>query len=507
MKLKKAIEEAVSAGYGGIWVRSPEHEDAIRLISDVCKEFGWNMAMFDLDRGFRIVGAEESHVTEPSLGAALKASIKWVETADDVETEDSQYLLVVRNLHFSLNNSKTIQILQHVIEEGAALGLHVIGLTPEGIKLPRELDNYFYPTHHTLPDMGELYDLVLEVDDEIKMPEKGSKDAEQLLSNVTGMTRMAAMGAYGISLARHNKMDPETLSQVKSETMEAGGLLSIHESKQGFEAVAGCDHIKDFLKTGILSPNKTDVVRLRAVMLLGWPGTGKSFLTQCLGKETTRPTVEVDVGALKGSLVGQTEENTRRALATLDAMAPCIAYFDEIEKAVTTNAMDSGASSGQLGALLTWLNDHTSDVVCVFTSNDISHLPPEFLRAERMDGIFYFGRPTREAKDRAWEIYEAKFGVSGERPDDTDWTPAEIKTCCRLAALFDRSLVDSANQVVPVYRTNGEKINALEEWAEDRCLSADYHGVFTRKSRPKMIERPGGGEKPRRRVRRKAGTK
>ena len=52
----------------------------------------------------------------------------------------------------------------------------------------------------------------------------------------------------------------------------------------------------------------------------------------CLGNETGRPTVVLDVGALLGSLVGQSESNVGAALKLADAMAPCVLFCDEIEK-------------------------------------------------------------------------------------------------------------------------------------------------------------------------------
>jgi len=36
------------------------------------------------------------------------------------------------------------------------------------------------------------------------------------------------------------------------------------------------------------------------------------------------------------------------------------------------------------------------------------------------------------------------------RPDDTNWTGAEVKSCCRLASLLDVPLVQAAQNVVPV---------------------------------------------------------
>jgi SpoVK/Ycf46/Vps4 family AAA+-type ATPase len=132
------------------------------------------------------------------------------------------------------------------------------------------------------------------------------------------------------------------------------------------------------------------------VLLLGVPGTGKSAFAKALGKETGRPTLVLDVGALMGSLVGQTEQNARRALQIADAMAPCILFIDELEKALSGAAgsgqNDSGVSSRMLGTLLSWMNDHTSNVYLIATCNDISRMAPELSRAERFDGIVFLGR-------------------------------------------------------------------------------------------------------------------
>jgi hypothetical protein len=47
------------------------------------------------------------------------------------------------------------------------------------------------------------------------------------------------------------------------------------------------------------------------------------------------------------------------------------------------------------------------------------------------------------------------------RPDDTDWTGAEITSCCRLASLLDVPLVQAPQNVVPVTVTAGDKIESL----------------------------------------------
>jgi hypothetical protein len=224
--------------------------------------------------------------------------------------------------------------------------------------------------------------------------------------------------------------------------------------------------------------------------------TGKSAFAKALGNETGRPTVTLNLGNLLGSLVGQTEQQTRLALQIVDAMAPCVLFVDEIEKGLAgtgEGSHDSGVGSRMLGSLLGWLNDHESDVFFIGTANDLRAIPPAFTRAERFDGIFFLDLPGRQAKDAIWEMYLKKFALplNMERPNDEQWTGAEIRSCCRLAAMLDIDLEDAALQVVPVAVTSAESIASLRGWAENRCLSADFPGVYQSKLYEKLIQNPG----------------
>jgi SpoVK/Ycf46/Vps4 family AAA+-type ATPase len=196
----------------------------------------------------------------------------------------------------------------------------------------------------------------------------------------------------------------------------------------------------------------------------------------------------LDVGSLMGSLVGQSEERTRQALRMIDAMAPCVVMIDEVEKAFAgaNSSGDSGVTSRMFGTFLSWLNDHTSDVFVVCTANDVSKLPPEFGRSERFDGIFFLDLPTREEKDAIWSIYRVQFEIDGDQrlPEDTDWTGAEIKACCRLAALLDVPLMQAAQNVVPVAVTAAESVDRLRNWASGRCLSALQPGLYHQPGKP-----------------------
>jgi SpoVK/Ycf46/Vps4 family AAA+-type ATPase len=107
-------------------------------------------------------------------------------------------------------------------------------------------------------------------------------------------------------------------------------------------------------------------------------------------------------------------------------------------------------------------------------------MPPELSRAERFDGIVFLDLPTREQKDVIWEQYIRSYELDADqrRPPDEQWTGAEIRACCRLAALLDVPLLQSAQNVVPVATTAAESVESLRTWASGRCLDADRPGIF-----------------------------
>lgn len=120
----------------------------------------------------------------------------------------------------------------------------------------------------------------------------------------------------------------------------------------------------------------------------------------------------------------------------------------------------------------------------VATSNDISRLPPEFSRSERFDAVFFLDLPAQQQRQAIWQQYVAQYGLDAQQklPGDEDWTGAEIKSCCRLAALLDVPLVAAAQNVVPVAKTSAEAVDKLCTWASGRCLSADRLGIYQRQA-------------------------
>ncbi len=253
-----------------------------------------------------------------------------------------------------------------------------------------------------------------------------------MIDSAAGLTRYEAEGAFSLSIVRHRRLSPACIWDVKSQQLKKSGLVSIHRGTESFQQLGGLENLKAFcLRAMRRGGDGNRLSRPRGVLLLSPPGCGKSQFAKALGNETGRPTVVLDVGALLGSLVGQSESNVRAALKLADAMAPCVLFADEVEKALagasSSGQTDSGVTARAFGSLLTWLNDHESDVFFVATCNDASKLPPEFARAERFDGVFFVDLPGCDQKDAIWGIYTRHYGLDAKpaKPDDTNWTGAE----------------------------------------------------------------------------------
>ena len=477
MSLTERLRELIDACFTGIWIQSHEHEDALAEIARLCREQNWRLATWDVARGLSVAGGGDSTVT--AVGSDPLAALRALPA---LATEDGTAVLVLANFHRFLQSAETVQTLVRQLTAGKQNRTFVVILAPL-VQIPVELEKLFLVLEHELPTRDQLLNLACRIaTGSAELP--AGPCLEAVLDAAAGLTRYEAEAAFSLSLVRRGRLTPETLWEIKANLIQHSGLLQLHRGGEKFDALGGLDGVKAFCRRALRTGVRRAEVRPRGILLLGVPGTGKSALAKALGNETGRPTLTLDVGSLMGGIVGDTERNLRQALRIADAMAPAILFLDEVEKGLSGAAgsglADGGVSARLLGTLLTWLNDHTSDVFVIATCNDISKLPPEFSRAERFDGCFFLDLPDETERRAIWELYLGNFGLDRAQrlPEDAGWTGAEIRACCRLAALLDLPPAAAAENIVPVSRTAAESVERLRRWASGRCLDASRAGIY-----------------------------
>ena len=482
--LAAKLAELIAAAFPGVLVTSDEPEEVLRDLARLCGERKWNLATWTADGG----GDAGNGPADPL------AAVKALPGSGDGETPS---VLAMVHAHRFFQSAELLAAVRTTLAAGKTRRTHLVLIQPGG-ELPPELRRDFAVVDAPLPSRDDLDAVARGVATE---PGELPDEIGPVLDAAAGLTRSEAENAFALSLVRHGRLDPGPLWEMKARQLKSGGPLSLHRGGPGFDALGGMAALKAFCRTALT--NGSPAAEAKGVLLLGPGGVGKSSFARALGAEVGRPTLTLDVGALMGGLVGATEENARRALATVAAMTPCVLFVDEVERALagtSGGANDSGVSARLLGTLLTWLADRPAGVFVVCTANDASRLPPELTRSGRFDATFFLDLPGPEQRAGIWGTYRDRYGID---PDDLPaaddgWTGAEVESCCRLAALLGVSLSEAAAYVVPVSESGKESLNKLRRWASGRCLDAETGGVY----RPRDRQQDGGDDRPRRRTQR-----
>jgi SpoVK/Ycf46/Vps4 family AAA+-type ATPase len=204
--------------------------------------------------------------------------------------------------------------------------------------------------------------------------------------------------------------------------------------------------------------------------------------------------LKFDVGKVFGGIVGQSEGNLRVIMKTAEAIAPCILWPDEIEKGFSgtksSNATDGGTSARVFGSFISWMQDRTAPVFIAATANDVTQLPPEFLRKGRFDELFFCDLPNVDERKEIWEIQIKKYGRDPKKfniqdlAQNTDgFTGAEIEQIF-IDALYagfaknkepTNALINIAiSETTPLSQLMKEQIKNLRDWAKLRCRKATF---------------------------------
>jgi SpoVK/Ycf46/Vps4 family AAA+-type ATPase len=317
---------------------------------------------------------------------------------------------------------------------------------------------------------------------------------QQLLEQLGGLTASDAQRL--IRNAIHDdgaitESDLPKVMQAKYRLLDQGGALSFELDTAQFADVGGLERLKRWLQQRrdvFLEPDAA-LDPPRGILLVGVQGGGKSLAAKAVAGLWQLPLLRLDFGTLYNKFFGETERNLRTSLATAEAMAPCVLWVDEIEKAIASGDYDSGTSRRVLGTLLTWMAERDAPVYMVATANRIDSLPPELVRKGRLDEIFFVDLPDAATRVKIFDIHLSK---RGQPPHDFELTRlaaesegfsgAEIEQAVvaglylareQGAPLNTAHLLTELGQTRPLSVVMAERLAALRAWAAERTVPAN----------------------------------
>lgn len=356
-----------------------------------------------------------------------------------------------------------------------------------------------------LPDLEERMDFIsywfsgLSDDDMIEM-----KITKRELANLTaGLQLTAIEDILLLGLKTFGYIDNEMVMTRKQEVIkkEFNEVIEIFDTK-GFSLkdFAGQEDIKTYFKEVVIDAvrnNDLDIVP-KGVMLMGPPGTGKTFFARCLAGDAGINFVEFKMSKILGKYVGESEKSMEKALSVFRALAPVGVFMDEIDQSLSRGNNDGSGSSSVnsniFGMLLAEMSkpENRGKIIWIAATNYPNNVDEALKRAGRFDKKIPFFAPTEEEREAVISLHLKKainkgFALNNDininylAKETEGYTQAEIEAVivkalelCRRAKM--KEITEEKLELALKYMLSAQndKIKEMEDIALIECNDQEF---------------------------------
>ncbi len=398
-------------------------------------------------------------------------------------------IFILRDFHRFLEDISISRKLRNLVRLLKSQPKNLVLLSSQ-ISIPDDLSEVLTVLEFPLPGAAEIK---LEIERLLSATGQRleGKNLDELVRSCQGLSIERIRRVLARAFALHGELRPddvELILEEKRQTIRQTQILDFYPAKEDISDIGGLDNLKDWLlrRGGSFSDRARQygLPHPKGLMLVGIQGTGKSLTAKAIAHHWHLPLLRLDVGRLFGGLVGESESRTRQMIQLAEALAPCVLWIDEIDKAFSgvDGRSDSGTTSRVFGTFITWMAEKKSPVFVVATANNIQSLPPEMLRKGRFDEIFFVGLPSQEERRSIFSVHLSRLRPHNLKQYDLDrlayetpdFSGAEIEQTLIEAMHIGFSqnrdfttddILESASQIVPLARTAKEQIDFLQDWA------------------------------------------
>jgi AAA+ superfamily predicted ATPase len=469
-----------------------EEERALESVKNVCERLDRACVAWDAADGFQMIAG---------WGSGLRTARDAITALEQVEKEEGDLLFILRDFHDCWSNTQIRRKVRNLAQRLKFTRKSMMVTTPLR-RLPDELKDEAVVLELPLPSAAELQGvldrLVQTPGVKVNLTELGR---EKLVQAALGLTGAQAQRAFARAIVGDGVLDDRDIDLVteeKKQVIRESQALEFFAVTETPDDVGGLGILKEWLRLreraftreardyGLPAP--------KGIALIGIPGTGKSLTAKMIGGLWRLPLLRLDTGSLFGSLVGESEERTRRALRLAETVAPCVLWVDEMEKAFSFGGMDGGTSQRVFGSILSWMQEKQAPVFVVATANNIASLPPELMRKGRFDEIFFLDLP---ALDERREILGVHLRKRNRLAQDYDTARLARESEGYVGAELEQAVIDAMyvgfnegrefatddvaaalKRQVPLSISQRETIDALRSWLrEGRAQSASFREI------------------------------
>lgn len=295
------------------------------------------------------------------------------------------------------------------------------------------------------------------------------------------------MNSFGKSKAKLiNKEDSKNLVKFKD-------VAGLEEEKEELgEIVDFLKNPKKFINMGARIP--------KGVLLVGPPGTGKTYLSKAVAGEAGVPFFIMSGSDFVEMFVGVGASRVRDLFETAKKNAPCIIFIDEIDAVGRRRGAGLGGGHDEreqtLNQLLVEMDGFGTNegVIVMAATNRADILDPAILRPGRFDRTVYVGKPDVRARKAILEIHargkklasDVDLEVIAKRTPG--FTPADLENLMNESALLaarrnddEISMEDVDEASIKVQAGPAKKSRVVSE--KERKLTAVHesgHAIVSR---------------------------
>lgn len=481
MSFNKELNLLLKARYPILYITSSEEE---RIEQQLLLNLKVNQGKIIYNWNFI-----DGYISNPNLSnKAVKNPLQALELIENIECTQPT-IFILKDFNKFLNDISISRKLRNLSRQLKTEPKTII-IIANSVEIATELQNLITVLEFPLPTPLEINTEITRLIDKLDI-KVTPEFFNQLLFVCKGLEIEKIRRVFAKSLALHGGLNEETIDLIKLEKeqiIKQSQILEYITSDINFENIGGLKTLKNWIHSRKDSFSKEAKIyglpSPKGILLTGIQGTGKSITAKAIANDWQLPLLKLDIGKLFGGIVGESESKVREMIQTSEALAPCILWIDEIDKAFMeqSNSGDSGTTNRVLATFITWLSEKKSDVFVVATANNFTKLPFEMIRKGRFDEIFFLNLPTKIERENIFEVNLKKrrpnniknFDLETLSRSSEGFSGAEIEQAI-IEAMYiafnqkrefnTEDIIEALNSIIPMVELNEEKIQDLQNLA------------------------------------------